>query len=710
MKIPLSFVPPAYEEETGVPSIESGQAAKISSSPGGRRSGGGGFHRLHALQEVMMIKTHRANLACLVFIIILAGAVTSLFAKTHELYSPDKKIKVVIHVDREISYLVFYDGKEILVPSPISLTIEGAGVLGREPRLSGVKLRTVNDKIIPPVKEKRAVITDRFNEAVLTFTGNYGLVFRAYDDGVAYRFFTKLKGRVKVVSEEVSFNFGRDNSVYFPVADSFLSSFERNYSYLALTQVTAEKMAFLPVLVDIRDGPKVAITEADLDDYPGLYLMGSPDRSPRLSSQFAAYPLKEEQKRDRTLAVAERAGYIADTEGTRNFPWRILAIARRDGELIENDIVYRLSRPLALKDTSWIKPGKVAWDWWNDLNLFGVDFESGINTRTYKYYVDFAAKYGIEYIILDEGWSDPADLLKTHPAIDMPELLAYAREKNVGLILWCVWLTLDRQLQEALDLFERWGARGIKVDFMDRDDQKVVNFYKKVAVEAAKRKLVVDFHGAFKPTGLRREYPNVLIREGVLGLEYSKWSKSVTPQHDLLIPFIRMLAGPMDFTPGAMRNATEKNFQPVFSEPMSQGTRCHQLAMYVVYESPLQMLSDSPSAYMREPEIMDFLGKVPTVWDDTRALEAKVGDYVVVARKSGEEWYVGAMTDWTPRELEIDFGFLGTGEYKAEAYADGTNAARYASDYTKTCLSVKAGDRLKVRLAPGGGWAARIHR
>jgi alpha-glucosidase len=292
----------------------------------------------------------------------------------------------------------------------------------------------------------------------------------------------------------------------------------------------------------------------------------------------------------------------------------------------------------------------------------------------------------------------------------MPELLAYASEKKVGVVLWCVWLTLDRQLQEALNLFAGWGVRGIKVDFMDRDDQKIVNFYKRVAAEAAQRKLIVDFHGAFKPTGLRREYPNVLTREGVLGLEYSKWSKLVTPEHDLLIPFIRMLAGPMDFTPGAMRNATEKDFQPVFSEPMSQGTRCHQLAMFVVYESPLQMLCDSPSAYGREPKIMDFLAQVPTVWDETKALDAKVGDYVVVARRSGEEWYAGAMTDWTPREIEVDFGFLAGGEYRAEIYADGVNASRYASDITMTNRMIKTGERIKIKLAPGGGWAARIHR
>jgi alpha-glucosidase len=632
----------------------------------------------------------------------------SAFAKPYDLSSPDKKIKVIIRTEGAVTFAVFCDGKEIIGPSPVSLIVEGAGVLGKEPRLSGVKTNSADEKIIPPIREKRAVIADRYNEAILSFKGNYGLIFRVYDDGVAYRFFTRLKGRVKVIKEEVGFRFGGDYSVYFPVVDTFLSSFERNYSCLPVSQVTDEKMAFLPVLVGIQDGPKVAITEADLDDYPGLYLMGAKDGEPALYGTFAAYPLREEQRRDRTLAVAERADYIAETSGTREYPWRVLAVARRDGDLLENDIVYRLAKPCALKDTSWIQPGKVAWDWWNALNLFGVDFESGINTKTYKHYIDFAARYGIEYIILDEGWSDPADLLKINPAIDMPELLDYGREKGVGLVLWCVWLTLDRQLQEALDMFAGWGVKGIKVDFMDRDDQKIVNYYKKVAAEAAKRKLIVDFHGAFKPTGLRREYPNVLTREGVLGLEYSKWSNQVTPEHDLLIPFIRMLAGPMDFTPGAMRNAVEKNFKPVFSEPMSQGTRCHQLAMFVVYESPFQMLCDSPSAYSREPGVMDFLGKVPTVWDETKALDAKVGDYIIIARKSGEEWYVGAMTDWTPRELEVDFGFLGGGEYKAEIYADGVNASKYAGDYTKTSLVVKPGDRLKIKLAPGGGWVARL--
>jgi alpha-glucosidase len=421
-------------------------------------------------ETLMMISLKISGFWIAVPFLLLFAAAPAL-AKPYELTSPDKKIKVVIQTEGSISFAVFCDGKEIVGSYPISLNIEGTGILGKEARLSGIKTRSADEKIVPPVREKRAVISDRYNEAVLSFKGNYGLIFRAYDDGVAYRFFTRLKGQVKVVSEEVGFRFGADHAVYCPVVDGFLSSFERNYSCLPFSQISAEKMAFLPVLVDISGGPKVAITEADLDDYPGLYLVGSKDGSPALIGTFAAYPLKEEQKRDRTLAVTERAGHIAETTGTREFPWRVLIFARRDGELIENDIVYRLASPCAIADTSWIKPGKVAWDWWNALNLFGVDFESGINTRTYKYYIDFAARNGIEYIILDEGWSDPADLLKTNPAIDMKELLSYGREKGVGLVLWCVWLTLDRQLQEALDLFETWGVKGIKVDVMVRDVQ-----------------------------------------------------------------------------------------------------------------------------------------------------------------------------------------------------------------------------------------------
>ena len=359
----------------------------------------------------------------------------------------------------------------------------------------------------------------------------------------------------------------------------------------------------------------------------------------------------------------------------------------------------------------WIslKPGKVAWDWWNWNNIYGVDFRAGINTETYKYYIDFASKYGIEYVILDEGWYKLGNLLNVVPEINVEELVTHGKAKNVGIILWVIWKTLDDQLEEALDQFVKWGVKGIKVDFMQRDDQWMVNYYYKIAREAAKRHLVVDFHGAYKPTGLIRTYPNVLTSEGVRGLENSKWSKDdPSPGHNVTIPFIRMLAGPMDYTPGAMINATTEQFQPIFNRPMSQGTRCHQLAMYVVYESPLQMLCDSPSNYLRELECMEFLSRVPTVWDDTRVLDAKIGEYILLARKSGNDWYVGAMTNWTARELEVDFSFLDAGNYNIEIYQDGINADRNAMDYKKVVRTVAKNEKLNIHLAPGGGWIARL--
>lgn len=628
----------------------------------------------------------------------------------YEIQSPNKKIKVKIQVRERIQYSVLYKDRELLIPSPLSLTIDNERILGKSPKIKDVKRRSVQDKINPVIREKRKVVTDHFDEITLSFMDDWGLIFRLYDDGLAYRFFTEFNGKIKIIAEKASFRFKEDHSLYFPFSQSFYTSFENNYSYLPISEVKSKRMGFMPVLVDVKEGPKVAITEADLVDYPGMFLTGSEDESPSLFGKFSRYPKSEEQKGDRNLEIEEREDYIALTEGKRTFPWRVIVIAEKDGDLVESDIVYRLASPLKLDNVDWIKPGKVAWDWWNANNIYGVNFQAGINTKTYLYYIDFASKYGLEYVILDEGWSDPADLFKINPEIDMERLLAHAKRKNVGIILWCVWLTLDRQLKQALDLFEKWGIKGIKVDFMNRDDQKVVRFYHKIAEEAAKKRMIVDFHGAYKPTGLRRAYPNVLTREGVLGLEHSKWSRKVTPEHDLTIPFIRMLAGPMDYTPGAMINAQKKNFQAIFERPMSQGTRAHQLAMYVVYESPLQMLCDSPSNYLREGEMMEFLSKVPTVWDETRVLEAKVGDYIAVARKRGEEWYVGAMTDWTPRKIKVDFGFLEPGIYRAEIYTDGPNANRFASDYTRTIREISADDTLEIDLAPGGGWAARIFR
>ncbi len=622
---------------------------------------------------------------------------STLGAAVHKVSSPGNRVTISVETGDRVLYSLEAGGRKIIGPSAISMTINGSKVLGLNTGAARVGRRSVDERIDPPVREKKAVIADRYNELTLRFKGGWGL------------FFIDGKGPVKVNSEEATFAFAGEPKAWFPFVKSMHTSFESAYTLLPIKDAGPDRFCYIPLLVELEDGARLAVTEADLDAYPGMFLTGTGEAGTyALKGKFASYPLEEKfrGKSERALDVVKGADYIASTSGPRSFPWRAFIYAERDADLIGNDLVYRLGPALALKDTSWIRPGKVAWDWWNDWNLYGVDFQAGINTATYKYYIDFAARHGIEYVILDEGWSAITDLFKINPDIDMEGLSAYAKEKNVGLILWCVWATLDRQMDAALDRFAGWGVKGIKVDFMDRDDQKVVEFYRRTAKAAADRKLLVDFHGAFKPDGLRRAYPNVITREGVMGLEGAKWSDEIPPDHDLILPFTRMLAGPMDFTPGAMLNACKGDFHPVNSRPMSQGTRAHQLAMYVAYESPLQMLCDSPSNYERERDSMAFLAAVPTVWDETRVLEARAGDYLVIARRNGGNWYVSAMTDWTPRKFEIGLDFLGEGAWRADIFADGPNADRMAQDLKKSSREVTKGDRLTLELAPGGGWAA----
>jgi alpha-glucosidase len=643
-------------------------------------------------------------IACTLFAFLVQP---SFSANEYDVFSPDRKIRVKIEVDQQVHYSIFYGSHTILQPSPMSMTVKDKGKLGEGPVIEDAVERSIDQEIRPVVRLKSAVMKDNFNEIRLKFKNNFDLIFRVYDDGMAYRFQTAFDGTIDILEEEVTYNFAGDHHVYFSTEESYFTHQERLYEYLPLSQITRYKMSYPPVLVDIKDGPKVVITEADLEDYAGLYFRGRERAT--LRGLFPSVALEERQTRDRDVRVIKRDDHIARTTGRRSFPWRVLAIGEKDADLLENQLVYKLAKPLQLQQTDWIKPGKVAWDWWNANNIFGVDFEAGINTETYKYYIDFASANGIEYVILDEGWYKLGDLFNINPEIDLEEIIRYGQEKNVGIILWVIWKTLDDQLDDALDQFKKWGVKGIKVDFMQRDDQWMVNYYHKIAREAAKRQLLVDFHGAYKPTGLRRAYPNVLTREGVVGLEHNKWSKNVTPEHNLTIPFIRMLAGPMDYTPGAMVNAQEKNFQVIFTRPMSMGTRCHQLAMYVVYESPLQMLADSPSHYLKEKECLEFLSKVPTVWDETRVLDARIADYILMARKTGEEWYVGAMTDGTGREFQIDMSFLPEGEFEAMIFKDGKNAHRYGSDYEKEVIPIINRDTLNIELDSGGGWAARIY-
>jgi alpha-glucosidase len=620
------------------------------------------------------------------------------------LRSPDGKTEVQLRIGDKVLYTVLHKGAVVVGPSPIGLVTREAGAV--KPVVTRKEERAVDQKVHPAVREKRREIADRFHELRLTFQGGFGLTWRAYDNGVAWRWTSALPGELTILGEEASFGFTPNATVYYPREDDFYSHNERRYVRYLVKDIPEVSLASCPALVATEGGLKVWISEADLYDYAGMWLRGT--SSSALAATFPAYPAEEKQTSDRDLRVTRRGDFIAKTKGTRAFPWRVLATAERDADLVDNQLVFLLSESTS-EDFSWVRPGKVPWDWWNAWNLVGVDFPTGVNTATYKFYVDFAAKYGLEYLILDEGWSKTDDLLSVNPHLDLPELIAYAKQRNVGVIPWVVWLTLDKQFDAAFDQFERLGVQGLKVDFMQRDDQKMVGFYERVAKEAARRHLLVDFHGAYKPTGMQRQYPNLISREGVFGLEQNKWSDAVTPEHNVTLPFIRMVAGPMDYTPGAMTNANARDFRAIFERPMSQGTRCHQLAMYVVYESPLQMLADSPTAYLREPEVMDLLSAVPTVWDETVALDGRVGEYVVVARKSAlGEWYVGAMTNWTARDLTFDLSFLDPGKHQAQIWQDGVNAARVGNDYKKVERSVTWTDRLQVHLAPGGGWVARI--
>jgi alpha-glucosidase len=623
------------------------------------------------------------------------------------LVSPDNRIEARIRVANRITYDVSFDGKPLMENAALALNVDKKK-LGENPQVTSTRKDAVDRVLEPVVRQKFAKIRERYNELRLDFAGGYAVVFRAYPEGVAYRFEISLGGNdVKVYSEDAIFRFASDQKVYFPEEESLFSHNERKYLPRRLREIPAAAFATLPAVVDAGEGVKLAVAEAGVEDYPGLWLRGTGDSA--LAATFEPYPLREELEKDRDLKVVEAAEYIAVTRGTRVFPWRLVGIAEHDKDLLANPLVWLLEKPSELADTSWIKPGKVAWDWWNANNIYGVDFKAGINTQTYKYYIDFAARNHLDYIILDEGWYKLGNVLDVVPAINMEELTAYAKQKNVGIILWVIWKTLADQMQPALDQYARWGIKGIKVDFMQRNDQLLMNFYHRLSSECAKRKMLVDFHGAQRPASLTRTWPNLISSEGVRGMEWSKWSAETEPQHNVTLPFTRMFLGPMDYTPGAMLNAQKDMFAPIMKRPMALGTRCQQLAMYVVYESPLEMLSDSPSNYDREPESLEFLRDVPTTWDDTIPLDGKISEYVVVARRSGRDWYVGAMTDWTPRDLDIDLSFLPAGSYTMDAYQDGVNADRMASDYKKSRARIGAGKKLRVHLAPGGGWAAHIH-
>ena len=539
----------------------------------------------------------------LILSLILCGG--KMMAENYTVKSPDENIVVNVETGAITTYSVSFKGQVVLSPSPISMTFDNGTVIGRNMKVTDVDYLSEDKTLTPVIRQKSKTIRDHYNEMVLS-ADKYQLRFRVYDDGLAYRFHTDFADSLKVLSEEATYCFPKDYNTLFPEERTMLSAQQPLFKPMKLSEIRPEQFCSTPILIKIDDKARIFISESDLESYPGMFL--KKQGKYELAGKFAAYSLEDEKTDDRQIFPTKRADYLARVSGTRNYPWRAMIVAEDDANLITNQLIYKLA-PESEGDYSWVRPGKIAWDWYNALALYDVDFKAGVNNETYKYYIDFASRYGIEYVVLDDGWSEAWDVTKTVPEINMEELVAYGKKKNVDLILWVSWAPFREKLDEAFDLFSKWGIKGIKMDFMNRDDQEMVDFYYTVARKAAEHKLLVDFHGAYKPTGWLRTFPNVLTSEGVAGLENHKWGSFVTPEHNVTLPFTRMVAGPMDYTPGAMLNFHEKDHKIWFNLPASVGTRCHQLGMYVVYESPLQMLADSPSNYYREEKRAESIGR-----------------------------------------------------------------------------------------------------
>jgi alpha-glucosidase len=624
-----------------------------------------------------------------------------------ELVSPNGEIKVSFNLSDKIYYNIDYNGEVLLKDNFLQLILKNQ-VLGQNPKLRRQKRTSVDEQLTPVVPLKYSKVNNRYNQLLLTFK-DYSVEFRAFDDGIAYRFITSQKGDVEVMGEEFAINFPSDYLLHLQQPGGFKTSCEEPYTHIqSNTWKPEDKMAILPALIDTKKDYKILISESDLTDYPCMFLKGTGANG--IVSTFPKTPLAFAEDGDRSLKITEEADYIAKTKGTRNYPWRYFVISKNDKQLIENTMTYRLAEKNQLQDVSWIKPGQVSWEWWNDASPYGpdVNFVSGYNLETYKYYIDFASKFGIPYIIMDEGWAKSTrDPYTPNPKVNLHELIRYGKEKNVGIVLWLTWLTVENNF-DLFKTFNEWGVKGLKIDFMDRSDQWMVNYYERVAREAAKHNLFVDFHGSFKPAGLEYKYPNVLSYEGVRGMENMG---GCYPDNSLYLPFMRNAVGPMDYTPGAMISMQPNVYRSERPNSASIGTRAYQLALFVVFESGLQMLADNPTLYYRNEDCTRFITQVPVTWDETVALEAKAGEYVIVAKRKGDKWFIGGMTNngEKEREFTINLDFLNKDRsYQMTSFEDGINAGRQAMDYRCKSSQVKAGEQLTVKMVRNGGFAAII--
>ena len=641
--------------------------------------------------------------------VLCALAAFSLGARDYVLASPDGTLKIKVSDGPKLVWSITKSGATVMEPSEIALDVKDHGRLGPKAKVSKLSRREIDETLTATVPTKFRELRDHCNEMTLRMKGGWSVKFRAYDNGAAYRFVTEFGGDVEVLNETSEWRLPSGSKVYWANEKNpdYITHCEAFFKEKVLDEVGTETYSFLPMSVKTPEGIRAVITETDLFDYPNMMLRSA--GAGALKAEFPHVIDAYDMRTDRDVTITKLADCIARTNGTRVYPWRVIC-AGSDRDLLENTLAWQLASPEEPGDWNWLKPGKISWEWWSAINVFGVDFKAGVNTDTYKYFIDFAAKYGLEYILLDEGWSaSTLNIVECQPNLDLQELIAYGKSKGVGVVLWTLWTPMMKDLEHILDVYADWGVAGIKIDFMQIQDQNMVNFYERVASECAKRKLVVDYHGAYKPAGLQRKYPNAMTFEGVHGMEHDKDSADISPDHDMVLPFTRMVAGPMDYTPGAVNNATKDDYSPLWYHPMSQGTRSHQVALFVSYESPLMMLCDTPSKYYQAPEYAEYLSKIPTVWEETIAQEAVAGEYLVISRRTSDgRWYSAGLTNWSGRELTLDTSFLGAGEWEARIHKDGVNADIWAEDYKIETVTVSAGDKLSIKMAKGGGWVAEF--
>ena len=653
-------------------------------------------------------------LAILSLLLLIGNASFAAKEKKYVLSSPDGTLKVEISAGNELAYQVMHGNDTILSHSNIGLVLENGTIVGKTPRITGERRRKIKDNIESPFyRFKEFVATG--NELDLKLKGGFGIIFRAYNEGVAYRFYTTQSSDIIIKEEQAEFNFKEDYTAYLPYTTNdkkpMVMAYQNVYDITPLSKAQP-KLAFLPVTVDCGS-VKLTLLESDLEAYPGMFVQSQQGKY-GLKGVFAPYPAKTDFYPWRKQEyVTETTDFISRSRGSRSYPWRVLAITEKDTDMPVNNLVYALASPNRIGDTSWIKTGKVAWDWWNDWNLKGVPFKAGINMDTYKYYIDFASRNGLEFIVLDEGWYDPksGDMLTVIPELDLPELIAYGKSKGVEIVLWTVFNVLDSQLEAACKKYADMGIKGFKVDFLDRDDQTAVEMVYRIAEMTARYKLTLDLHGIYKPTGINRTYPHIINFESVFGMEEVKWTdiKNNMPLYDVTFPYIRMMAGPVDYTPGAMRNATKADWRAMYYTPASMGTRCHQLAAYIVHDSPFTMLCDAPTNYLNEQECVDFIASLPVEVDSTFIASGELGKYIVTVRKKDVNWYIGGMTNWDERDVQLDFSFLSEGvSYTAVLFKDGVNANKQAEDYRKETIRIDKDSRLTLHLASGGGFAMKL--